>query len=78
VSDLTLIRMIAPRGCDECNHAGVRYPVREDGCVYVDPPAVEPLLKRGGFTRHAVQCAPPVVVRAVASQPGSIEHAATI
>jgi hypothetical protein len=70
-----LIRLIAPRGCDECNHGGVRYPVHPDGCVYVDAEAVEPLLQRGGFVRHAIQCAAPVVSREIAWQPGSVEFA---
>lgn len=44
------IRLIAPAGTDECNWAGNRYRVANDGSVEVDAGAVGPLLATGGFS----------------------------
>ena len=44
----TLIRIVGPRGTDEVNDSGKRYPISPDGGFYVPSDAVGPLLKTGG------------------------------
>jgi hypothetical protein len=54
------VRLIAPKGTDECNYRGERYRVDNDGIVEVDAAAVAPLLATGGFA--LADPVPPVAV----------------
>jgi hypothetical protein len=44
-----LLDLVAPGGCDEANHGGVRYRVDNDGHVHVPRDAAFWLIHRGGF-----------------------------
>jgi hypothetical protein len=44
-----LVKMFGPPGTDEANHGTMRFIRHSDGTFYVDPLAVEPLCKVGGF-----------------------------
>jgi hypothetical protein len=46
---MKLVKMFGPPGTDECNHGTMRFVRHSDGAFYVDPQAVEPLCKVGGF-----------------------------
>ena len=46
---MKLVKMFGPPGCDEANHGTMRFVRHSDGAFYVDPLAVEPLCKVGGF-----------------------------
>jgi len=52
-----MVKLGSGQGADECNYAGQRYRVDNDGTVLVDKEAVGPLLAIGGF----VLADPPVV-----------------
>jgi hypothetical protein len=53
-----LVRLIAPRGTDECNFGEVAYRVHEDGHVDVPQEAVPALTTVGGFVVAPIQPAP--------------------
>lgn len=56
---MTMIKLIAPRGTDECNYGTHRCRVDNDLSVWVDEWAVPPLLAVGGF-RLANPPQPPI------------------
>jgi hypothetical protein len=45
-----LIELVAPGGCDECNHGTVRYRVDNSGRVRVSHEAAFWLISKAGFT----------------------------
>jgi hypothetical protein len=44
-----LIELVAPGGCDEANHGGIRYRVDNDGRIRVPREAAFWFIKYGGF-----------------------------
>jgi hypothetical protein len=55
----TLVRLIAPPGCDQASIGTTRYPVHDDGCILVPASAVPALTTIGGFALAPVQPALP-------------------
>jgi len=57
---MSKVRLIAPKGTDECNYGSERYRVNNAGIVEVDAAAVGPLVAIGGF--GLADPVPPVAV----------------
>jgi hypothetical protein len=66
---MNLVKLLGPPGCDEANHGTMKFSRHADGAFYVDPLAVEPLCKVGGFV-VAHDASPEVAASASAAAAG--------